>query len=228
MVEVELTSLQRVRLPTEMCANCGARDQPLLIIDTTLRWTLYLGVFGTERRVRLPLPYCDRCAHTAERRPMGLGGRALVCLLLWILGIMAAPSVPGIRALGVQLVLVIDAALAAAIVWAWAAFASRPGEGQTSAYQPVRLRDFGRILAFTNGDYAARFVAENPRVATLLHADVPQVRQQGASLGAVVRAWSACVRRPSARFHRNAQQWGLILIAALALYALAYYLRGRL
>jgi len=190
---------------------------------------MYFGAFGVERRAKVSLPYCAGCADSAERVPMGLGRRFVVWLGLFILGIMVAPMIPGVRVLGVRGFLLIDAALAAAIVWGWALYGARPRGRQTSYYQPVHLRDFGRVLTFTNGEYGERVAAANRGIASIDRVDVPRAHRQGGSLAERLRSSIKAATHPSPRFWRTAERCGIVLIVVVIAYALLYYFhyRGR-
>ena len=156
--------------PMACCCNCGSSSE-LNPLPTDLRRMPLMGLAGTEIKVELPFPYCQGCAATARRRrPTALGVIAVTCLLSIVLGM-------GLLFLGPQLsedvmTLVVAPAVvlvSLGLVLAFYGFRKK-SPGQTSYYQPVRLKNTGHRwpaditgleLGFTNPKFAAVFATAN-------------------------------------------------------------------
>ena len=163
LVEIDATNKSWIHFPQDLCCNCGTQQERICSVATTLRWITYLGIGGVETAERILLPYCQFCQVTATRRPPGIGRRFLVWALLFFVGMLCLPLIPGANQIGIQAALLANGAVAAALVCA-RIFATRPRGKQTSYYQPVRLRTFGLVLAFTSSTYARQVLAANPEV----------------------------------------------------------------
>ncbi len=217
MLEIEATGRGGIRYPTDQCCNCGTQAGELVIEHSVLRATMFLGVVGAEQRMTVPLPYCEGCVATAHRLPMGFGGTVLVWIFLCVIGVIAATYFPWLRALGIRGVLLLDAGLAAALIWTWRRIVARPRGEQTSHYQPVRLHDFGRVLAFTHNGYGERVLADNPGVCTLVSTDIADAQLRNGTRGERARAWLRRTFVPSRRTLRNALTWAVMILVTLAM-----------
>jgi hypothetical protein len=157
--------------PTDSCCNCGSTDSLKLVSQDT-RVTSYWLSGASEVTFPLPLPFCPRCEKTARRRTPTLVQYVLMALLGW----GAAMGVAfGVAAATDNLWVYDNAALLSLVagVAAVAAFYSlrRPEAGQSSYYQPVRIKSLswafrsGTIRKITfflaNSQYAASFKALN-------------------------------------------------------------------
>ncbi|MYN05135.1 hypothetical protein GTP41_23850 [Pseudoduganella sp. DS3] len=127
-----------------------------------------------EIKVVLPFPYCEICAITANRRrPSVLGVIAVSSLLSLIFGmfwIFFGPQLPEEQI--IYMVVPILIALSFSLVLGSYALRKR-SKGQTSFYQPVKLKKTGHRwpadvtgleLAFTNPQYAQKFSLANQSV----------------------------------------------------------------
>jgi hypothetical protein len=172
--------------PDNLCCNCGAGGDLSQLVTP-----VPVADFSSERAVRLPFPYCDRCRPTAERPPPRLGRTlSLFPVVFFALVIAAggcmslvghhfrdddfAPMFLGPTVLGVVL---------PAWLLRW-----KPPEhaGQTSRYQAVRVQVHKSLLGkskaitffFTNVSYARRFSEAYERAKEAM----PQVLAPDASL----------------------------------------------
>ena len=158
--------------PTHLCCNCGTK-QDLRVIAQDTRRTTYLVAGGTETTFQLPLPFCTRCAASAKRRPKNIVHRALLLALafaVWFAGLMLVGEFGNVPPLIAGHLVAVAAGLAVLTLLA-VVLMSRPGAGQSSYFQPVRVsklkREFlsgavtGIGFKFSNRDYAQAFRAAN-------------------------------------------------------------------
>jgi hypothetical protein len=160
-----------LNIPQDICCNCGQGDR-LAMLQTPLTVVRYMVLAGTQITIPLELPYCDGCAKSAKRKPVGLIKKLLLsAVLAFVLAmlVIVSPDV-GIPDFIRSNLFYFSAGVALIVVFGvYSLF--KPREGQSSYYQPVRLRKLkqkftGRItgfrLAFTNELYAQKVIAANP------------------------------------------------------------------
>ncbi len=160
-----------VEIPTEICCNCAGRDR-VVPVPSELTLTRFLGLGGSEYTFRWRLPYCTGCRPSAVRKPVGKLHVGLM-IGVWTFGLFLA-------VVGVQIALErslfggedfwVSLGLGALIVCAWYG-SRRPRNGQTSYYQPVRIRKLRQkftsgevtaiVIGFTNPQYMQRFRERN-------------------------------------------------------------------
>ena len=158
--------------PSHLCCNCGTRNG-LKIISQDTRRTTYMFGGGTEITFKLPLPFCDRCAKTATRRPKNIAHRILLLILsfaIWFAILVGLGSLDLVPETLSNYLAYIAIALAVTTTLAVVLMA-RPADGQSSYFQPVRIptlkREFvsGIVTAigfsFTNHEYADHFQLAN-------------------------------------------------------------------
>ena len=156
--------------PMACCCNCGSTSQ-LSPLPTDLRRMPAMGLAGTEIKIELPFPYCERCAVTARRRrPTALGVIAVTCLLTIAMGICWLTLGPQLSEEAMTMVVAPAVVLLSlGLVLAFYGL-RRKSTGQTSYYQPVRLKNTGHRwpaditgleLGFTNPAYASAFATAN-------------------------------------------------------------------
>jgi len=163
-----------IELPADLCCNCGS-TQGVGSVESELKLTRYFAMAGVEYTFRWGLPYCEECAPTATRNPVGplhvalmIGlGTVALFLIAIIVQIAMDQSYFGGNDFWVS--------LAAASLFVGAFYATRrPHGSQTSYYQPIRVRKLrqkftsgqvtGIVLGFTNGSYMQRFQSANTRL----------------------------------------------------------------
>lgn len=158
-------------LPQEVCCNCGVGAN-LSTISQDTRLTRYWLAGGSERTLRLDLPFCADCAVTATRRPLGALHVFLVAVLAYSV-VFGAGLVLGLVGDSQQVLEQTPwvSLLAAPFLTALFYAGRRRRAGQSSWYQPVRLLDLserrgtivGIRLGFTSPIYARAFRARNDR-----------------------------------------------------------------
>lgn len=157
--------------PTSRCCNCGATtDIHTLHQDT--RITRYLFGGGSEFTFQFSLPYCSRCEASAKRRPPGFLGQGLVLLLSFaVVGAVLILVGDLLHSTFIAAYLAPLAAVIALVFTASFYVFRKPGAGQTSYYQPVRVTKLGQEfvsgkvkmirLMFTNSEYRSEFMRSN-------------------------------------------------------------------
>lgn len=158
--------------PGTMCCNCG-RKAGLKTVEQDTRRTTYMFAGGTEITFKLPLPFCDDCAPSAQRRPKNAFHRVLAFLVSFGVAALALIVIGDLvldRPEFAKHIVTIPAIVAAFVTGAWI-LASRPRSPGTSYYQPVRIPTLKREFvsgvvtaigfAFTNGEYARAFASAN-------------------------------------------------------------------
>lgn len=163
-----------IQLPADLCCNC-ASTIGVGSVESELKLTRFFAMAGVEYTFSWGLPYCEECAPTATRNPIGMLHVALMIglctvalfLIVIISQIALDQSYFGGNDFWVS--------LAAASLFVGAFYATRrPHGSQTSYYQPIRIRKLrqkftsgevtGIILGFTNAPYMQRFQAVNARL----------------------------------------------------------------
>jgi hypothetical protein len=168
-----------ITFPAEPCANCGTR-QDLSTLDQDTKKTNYFILGGTELTFQFPVASCADCAKSLRRRPKSLFANALLSIVVGFVSF--AVLLLAIEMSGVEISVLrgdnLGKAAMAITVLAFVAlpFMQRPGENQTSYFQPVRVvglkRRFldGRIerikFQFTNADYQQAFATLNADAVT--------------------------------------------------------------
>ena len=169
-VNLPIKSDVAIVAPVESCCNCGSTSN-VKPKATDLRRMPLMGLAGAEIQVELPFPYCDTCAVTASRRPPApLGIVALSCLVSLVLGMAWLFLGPQLSE-DITLYIVAPVIVLASLALVWSFYRLRKASsGQTSYYQPVKLKNTGHKwpvditgleLGFTNREYAAKFAAAN-------------------------------------------------------------------
>ena len=161
-----------INIPSGSCCNCGATHD-LKEIDTKLILTRYIFLCGTEYTLKSDLPYCDQCAVTANRITPGFIHKLLVFVVwfgLIIVGLVMY-EIATDTILHIWNAKVFAIALSLSGVGTYLYYSRRkPQRGQTSFYQPVRLKKLkqkfsgevtGLTLGFTNQDFASKFLEVN-------------------------------------------------------------------
>ena len=156
-----------IRIPAEFCCNCASTDR-VGTVDSELKLTRFLGLGGSEYTFRWRLPYCPACEATAARTPVnrlhiGLAiaaGTMALFLAATVVQLALDRNLLGGNDFWVAL------ALSSLLVGGFYA-SRRPRDGQTSYYQPIRIRKLrqkfasgevtGMVLGFTNSSYMRRF-----------------------------------------------------------------------
>ncbi len=157
-------------IPADQCCNCGSAAG-LTAVSTKLRKTRYLVLAGTEITVTMNFPYCPGCVKTAKRSPVGIASKLLTAVLVFVvaLTVWAFSSSPATQSVPTGMVLPLLALLSFGLVFGIYSLRTPKG-GQTSYYQPVRLKKVrqkftggitGYVLAFTNAAYERAFTAAN-------------------------------------------------------------------
>lgn len=150
------------RFPDHLCCNCGTEGQDVAVIAQDTKQTKYFLAGGTELTIKLLLPFCPRCEPSSRRRPKSLLNWLLIFIaflgaFLLILVFTEHP-VLGQHPLSFSTVF---AALSIASISAL----MRPRPGQSSYFQPVRIRKL--YQEFLSGDVKKiRFGFSQPRYAT--------------------------------------------------------------
>ena len=170
---IQTVSDVKVVEPIDSCCNCGS-ESGIELYQTDMRRMPLLGLAGVEIKVSLPFPYCRVCSSSAKRRrPTLLGILASSALLAIVIGMawmFLGPTLSGDNAVAVVGVGIV--AISLLIVLGFF-FLRRPAGDQTSYYQPVILKKTGHKwpaditgleLAFTNPEYAKKFVLANESV----------------------------------------------------------------
>jgi len=161
-----------INIPSGLCCNCGATHD-LKEIDTKLILTRYIFLCGTEYTLKSDLPYCDQCAVTANRIAPSFMHKLLVFLLwfgLIIVGLVMYEIATGtILHIWNVKVFTIALSLSGGGTYFYY-FRRKPQLGQTSFYQPVRLKKLkqkfsgevtGLTLGIMNQDFANKFFEVN-------------------------------------------------------------------
>ena len=161
-----------INIPSGSCCNCGSTHD-LTEIDTKLILTRYIFLCGTEYTLKSDLPYCDQCAVTANRIPLGFMHKLLV-FLLWfglIIGGLVIYEILTETILHIWNVKVFTIALSLSGGSTYFYYSLRkPQLGQTRFYQPVRLKKLkqkfsgevtGLTLGFTSQGFANKFLEVN-------------------------------------------------------------------
>lgn len=169
-VNLPLNSDVQLVAPVDSCCNCGA-TQDVRTEATDLRRMPLFGLAGAEIKIELPFPYCSSCASSSNRRrPTVLGTAAVTALLSLVLGmcwIFVGPQLPEETITSIVAPVVVITSLC--FVLGFYAL-RRPSAGQSSFYQPVKLRNTGHKwpaditgleLAFTNHRYGEKFADAN-------------------------------------------------------------------
>lgn len=173
----------------ELCCNCGASEN-ILWIETKVVRTILVPVpliVGIELSLPVRLPSCSQCIPTMTRGAPTLTSLALLTILLFLLASFPSWFLAGFFvATGPQrFESTLDIALVLAMIFQalWFGFFRRPRNGQSTAFQPVRLVGVRRrwltgeikqiTLKFTNDMYRARFVESN---SDLLRENVVRVK----------------------------------------------------
>ncbi|NRR33974.1 hypothetical protein HSX11_27745 [Oxalobacteraceae bacterium] len=170
IINLPIKSDVPVVAPGDSCCNCDSTASVTSQLTDLRRMPLW-GLAGAEIKVKLPFPYCELCAATANRRrPTALGVIAVSLLLALVLGmcwLFAGPQ------LSEELTEYIVAPFLlifcfAAVIGFYAL--KKPSGEQTSYYQPIKLKNTGHKwpaditgleLAFTNARYADKFSMVN-------------------------------------------------------------------
>lgn len=161
-----------INIPSGSCCNCGATHY-LREIDTRLVLTRYIFLGGTEYILKSDFPYCDQCAATANRITPGFMHKLLVFLVwfgLIIVGLVMY-EIATETILHIWNVKVFAIALFLSGGGTYYYYSrQRPQPGQTSFYQPVRLKKLkqkfsgevtGVTLGFTNQEFGNKFLEVN-------------------------------------------------------------------
>lgn len=169
-VNLPIKSDMQLVAPVDSCCNCGA-IQNVRTEATDLRRMPLFGLAGTEIKIELPFPYCSGCASSSHRRrPTLLGIAAVTALLSLVLGmcwIFFGPQLSEEKIISIVAPILVITSLC--IVLGFYAL-RRPSAGQSSFYQPVKLRNTGHKwpaditgleLAFTNHRYGEKFADAN-------------------------------------------------------------------
>lgn len=126
--------------PDDLCCNCGSKGS-LKTVEQDTRLTKFFGGAGTESTFKFTLPFCERCEASSMRRPKTLFHRLMLFALTFAITATALVIVAGFIldlksiadntvyiSLGVSL-LIVGAQI----------LRQRPGHGQSSYFQPVRI-----------------------------------------------------------------------------------------
>jgi hypothetical protein len=168
-----------ISFPAEPCANCGTK-RDVSVIDQDTKKTSYFILGGTELTFQFPVASCSDCAKSLSRRPKSMFANALLSIVVGFVSF--AVLLLGIGMSGIEIGFLqgdnLGKAAMAITVLAFVAlpFMQRPGENQTSYFQPVRVvglkRRFldGQIerikFQFTNPDYQQAFSSLNTDAVT--------------------------------------------------------------
>ena len=173
----------------ESCCNCGATESISWVNATLVRTTFvpFPVMFGSEITLPIRLPSCPQCTRTMNRLAPTLMGLALLTILVFLVAVFPSWPIAGmfVETLPKRLELTLWIAIGLTAVWPvlWYGGVRRPRNGQTTAFQPIRLVGVRRrwmsgdirqvTLKLTNDAYRANFIERNPE---LLRADVVRVR----------------------------------------------------
>jgi hypothetical protein len=156
-----------IEIPAEICCNCASSDR-VDRVQSELKLTRYFGMGGSEYTFKWALPYCPECKLTASRTPVDklhialMIGLSTVALFLVSISLQAAMDKNLLGGNDFWFALVVATLLVGSF------YTSRkPRGGQTSYYQPIRIRKLrqkftsgevtGIVLGFTNGSYMSQF-----------------------------------------------------------------------
>ena len=160
-----------IQIPAELCCNCATTDR-VETLESELKLTRYLGMGGSEYTFTWGHPYCLACRSTATRIPVNtlhillvVGMCTTALFLIAVAGQLALEkSLFGGHDFWVAL-------LTSAVLVGGFYAARKPRDGQTSYYQPVRIRKLrqkfttgevtGIVLGFTSRPYMRRFQEAN-------------------------------------------------------------------
>jgi hypothetical protein len=171
--------------PGDICCNCGTNEN-LAVIEQDTRLTRYFLGGGSEYAFRFRLPFCKSCTPSSKRRPATLLRWLLIFGLAYVISLLAI-TIIGIgteAALLMEKGFIISAFAAGLFTAAWF-LKSKPRQGQSSYYQPVRIlklrQEFlsGKVLGirfgFTNEKYEREFSAMNNQAVLAKTIEVKRV-----------------------------------------------------